>query len=176
MSMRRQGGRGRPSTGRRQGAPRRGVFWQDTLVNETLTNNETAGVGLDQGIPEDEIKGLTVTRTIIRLSVQAVTQDTSGLFHCGIYLVENDAAAALAFAEAQDPADDAGWMYRLMAHVWGQSGNVANSINFSRINEDIRAMRKYPGEDYTNILLVTNTSAGGSINVDGMVRTLYKRA
>ena len=174
MSTRRRVGRGRPSGGRPR-ARLRGVFWDDTEIDQSLANNSTAGVALDGGIPEDELKGLTVTRTIIRLAVGGQTINTSGLFHLGIYLAENDAAAALAFPEVQDTLDDAGWLIRLPFQKWGTGGNTNDFQNFLQVREDIRAMRKYPGEDYTNIILLTNTSASGTINVDGVVRTLYKR-
>ena len=175
MQQRRRGAPGRGSAGSRPRPPRRGLFWSDRLINQTLANNSAVGIALDNGVPEDEKKGLTATRLIIKYTGQAVTVNTSGLLHCGIYLVEDDAAAALAFAEVNDEGDDAGWMWRSMANVWASS-NINDSSQFLQFREDLRAQRKYPGEDYTLMLLLTTDSATGSINVDGMVRTLYKRA
>ena len=174
MQSRRRAVRGgRPSGNRR--APKRPVFWDDTIVNESLANGAVAVFGLDQGIPEDELKGITVTRLLLQFSLQAQTVNTSGQFHAGIYVAENDAVAALAVADPQTVSDDAGWMWRVANQVWASS-NINDSSQFLRVREDLRAQRTYPGEDYTLIIHMVNNNALGSVNIDGIIRTLYKRA
>ena len=156
------------------------MFWEDTMIDiNSLADVAQIAAALDGGIPADEVKGLTAVRIIMRLSVQAVTASTSGLVSMGIYLVEGDAAAAAVFAEPQDTSDDAGWMYRNARQLWARD-NGAVSTNGNGViwfREDLHAMRKYPGEDYTLRLIVNNHNAAGAvINVDGMVRTLFKKA
>ena len=175
MTTRVRVGRGRRSAGSRRGGPRRGVFWDDTMVDTTLANNGVSLPNLDGGIPEDEIKGLTVTRILLDLWCQAVTVNTSGLLSFGIYVVENDALSAGAVAEPQDSVDDAGWMFRLARQAWGSS-NLFDHAQALHVVADLRAQRKYPGEDYTLLGQWVNHEASGSVNVDGIVRTLYKRA
>ena len=105
------------------------MFWDDILINETIANNITVAVALGGGIPEDERKGLTVTRELVQFSVQAVTINTSGLFSAGIYLCENDALAALIFADPQEMGDDPGWLWRIAGQVWSTS-SVFDSAQF----------------------------------------------
>ena len=152
------------------------MFWDDTMVDTTLGNGSQIPISLDGGVPEDEIKGLTAIRMIVRLAVKAVTIGTSGKVSFGVYLIENDALSASVLAEPQDSVDDAGWMWRLAHQDWGAASSVFDASQWFRVHEDLHAMRKYPGEDYTLVLVVGNHDATGSINVDGMVRTLYKRA
>ncbi len=174
MTTRARGVRGRAFAGSRQ--PRRAVFWDDTMVDTTLVNNGVVNIALDGGVPEDELKGLTAVRVIIRLSVQAAVASTSGLVSMGIYVVEGDALSAGALAEPQDSVDDAGWMFRLARQIWSSGADSQDASQFMRIREDIRSMRKYPGEDYQLTLTVVNHEAAGSMNMDGIVRTLFKRA
>ena len=154
------------------------MFWDDTIVAiNALPSGSQTIVDLDAGIPEDEAKGLTAIRLIIRLGVTGSAASTAGLFAAGVYLIEDDARGALSVAEPQLTGDDAGWMWRLASQLWARNAdvNVAGG-DVMRIGEDIHSMRKYPGEDYSLSMVVNNVSATGGMNVDGMIRTLYKRA
>ncbi len=141
----------------------------------SLANNAEIGLSLDGGVPEDEIKGLTAIRVIIRLSVRSGLVATSGNFSGGIYIVENDALSAGAFADPADSVDDAGWLWRLSRQTYAND-SINDYSQFLQIREDLRAMRKYPGEDYTLIMVIQNRDADAIMNVDGIVRTLFKRA
>ncbi len=133
-------------------------------------------MSLDLGVPSDEKKGLTLVRTIIEMSYIAVTAGTGSSVHAGIYLVEDDALSAGAFAEPGDSGDDAGWVWRLMNKpVYTSVSN--DSSQQTLIKADIRAMRKYPGEDYSMAMIIEVPAGGNStINTNGMVRMLFKRA
>ena len=146
------------------------------MVDATLANDGTIVVRLDGGIPEDEVKGLTSVRMLIKLWVVAAVANQGGLISMGIYLIEGDAQAAGAIAEPQDTGDDAAWAWRLARQQWAQGASLRERSNYLNINEDIHSMRKYPGEDYTLGLAMVNHEADGTCNIDGMVRTLFKRA
>ena len=176
MQQRRRVAGGKGSGANRSRAPRRGLFWNDTLIDKTLAVGNTTQDSLDLGIPEDEKKGMTLTRLLIDITVVPISIGTGTLYHAGIYLCEDDAFGAGAIADAGQVGDDAGWIWRVLGVPVYLS--VANDyVQRLRWQADIRAQRKYPGEDYTIILTQENDSSGlTNINTDGFVRALFKRA
>ena len=146
------------------------------MVDTTLGAGSSVGISMDGGVPEDEIKGLTATRMIIDLTAVALTAGSGSLLAGGVYIIENDALSATVFAEPQDSIDDAGWMWRVARRPVFTSV-VNDSSQVTRLVYDIRSQRKYPGEDYTLVMVLVNLSGGAtSMNIDGIVRTLLKRA
>ena len=173
MQQQRRGVRGRGSVVSR--LPKRGMFWHDTIVNLTLATNSAAQTDLDNLIPADERKGVTLTRTLIDLTVVTVAAGTGGVMSMGIYLVEDDAAAAGAFAEPEVQTDEVSWLWRLMRRPLFTS-DPNDYSQAARLVYDIRGQRKYPGIDYTLWLVITTGTSTTSHNVDGGIRCLYKRA
>ncbi len=117
---------------------------------------------------------MTVVRTLLDFGAVPVTLGVGSLVSMGIYMCEDDAFNAGVLADPETEADQAGWLWRTI----GQSVFAQNFNTFDqqlRIKEDLRGMRKYPGDDYT-LCLVLQVEAGGAsaINFDGSVRTLYK--
>ena len=119
---------------------------------------------------------MTVVRTLIDLTLVTISNNLSGLVHMGIFLCEGDAAVANIFPEPGQTADDPGWLWQMARRTFG-TVNLNDSSQWTRIVYDIRAMRKWPGEDYELELVVDNDAASGSaFNVDGMVKVLLLRA
>ena len=150
------------------------MFWDDTIIDSSLASGAQDSESLLAGIPEDEIKGLTITRLIIDLYLIQLTAGTGASFAGGIYVVEEDAFAAAAMADPGVPADDAGWMWRVLV-VPVVTSSVNDSSQFAHLSYDLRAQRKIPGEDYTLVFVLQNLG-GTTFNVDGTIRTLCKRA
>jgi len=117
---------------------------------------------------------MTVVRTLVDFGALAVTPGTGSVVSMGIYMCEDDAFLAGVLADPETEADQAGWMWRNSFQSVFIDG-VTNPQGLFRFKEDLRGMRKYPGDDYT-LCLVLQVEAGGAstINFDGMVRTLYK--
>ena len=176
MQQRRRGPPGRNSGGRSRIATKRGVFWDDTLINKVLAPGNNTQDSLDQGVPEDEKKGMTLTRLLVNITITQVTSGTGGVYAAGIYLAEEDAFAAVAIPEPEVVGDDAGWVWRVL-QVPVFASTTTDFAQARRFELDIRAQRKYIGEDYTMVLTQTlNAGAASSINLNGFVRALYKRA
>ncbi len=173
MQQRRAGPRGRGSNGVSPRAPRRGLYWDDTIIDKSLATGAQTSDSLLQGVPSDEIKGMTVTRLIMSLWMIQLTAGTGSTYAGGIYVVEDDAFAAAAMADPGEVGDDAGWLWRVM-QVPVVTSVVNDSTQFTRFAVDLRAQRKFPGEDYTLVLVQQNTG-GPTFNLDGYVRTLCKR-
>ena len=176
MQQRGRQQRGNGSKGSFPRGPRRGVFWDDTVIDKTLAAGNQTTDSLMQGVPEDERKGITLTRLIIELWLNCLTVGTGITYAAGIYVVEDDAFAAGAMAEPGDVADDAGWVWRVL-----QIPVFTAEVNdFSQVTHvgplDLRAQRKLPGEDYSLVLIQQHTSGTASFNMNGYIRSLYKRA
>ena len=131
---------------------------------------------MDNGVPDDEKKGMTLTRTIMNLTLSVQTAGAGSVFSYGLVMVEDDAAASLSFPDPDDLSQDPGWVWRE-----GQMPVFSSTVNdFSQsrlIRVDTRAQRKYIGEDFA-FMLIMHVAAGGAstVNIDGWVRTLFKRA
>ena len=122
----------------------------------------------------DTRKGVTVIRTLLDFAGLALAAGTGSLVSCGIYMCEDDAFNAGVLADPETEADQAGWLWRTIGQGV-HTASVNDSTQERRWKEDLRGMRKYPGDDYT-LCLVLQVEAGGfsTINFDGSVRTLYK--
>ena len=167
--------RGRRRFSGRRG-PRRAAEWSDEHVNETVLSNDGREVTLLAGVPDDEFKGLTVVRNIIHLVCALAGVSTGGRVSFGLVLVEVVAVAASAFPNPEVEGQQPGWLWR---HVDTVSQGIANvRSEFTVIDADIKAKRRYPGEDYRLMLLMAASTTGGgvSVNVDGQVRTLFLKS
>ena len=154
--------------------PRRGMFWIDHFVNQTLASGGAFQDGLDGAIDPDEKKGLTLTRMIIDLTANLTAAGAGGTLSLGIYVCEQDAFAAGAISDCGDENEQPGWAWR--AHRPIYSSNVNDHSQASLIQADVSSQRKYPGEDYSLILVGELPASANSVNLDGMIRQLYKRA
>ena len=127
------------------------------------------------GIPEDEIKGITLTRLLMDLTLTAPSAGSGSTYAGGIYVCEEDAFAAAAVADPGETGDDAAWVWRV-AQIPVFTGTNNDHSQSNRYVLDLRAQRKFLGEDYVLILNQTNMSGASNINIDGIIRCLFKRA
>ena len=123
----------------------------------------------------DEVKGATLVRSIIDITMGAVSAGTGTPCAIAMYMIDNEALAAGALADLFQDDDDPGYIWKInQIPVFTNDTNSGQAA--VRYQRDIRAMRKFPGEDYS-IVMVFETSGGASnVNFDGFVRMLFKRA
>ena len=94
--------------------PRRKVEWVDTEIDFTTASGGVETQALDVGIPTDERKGMTLLRTLIDITMIAITAGTGSVVGAGIYMISREALTALALFEPDQADDDAGWVWRVI--------------------------------------------------------------
>ena len=161
---------GRRTRGRRRG-PRRQAEWFDTFINETTASGQQDVQDLSSPIAQDEKKGMTIVRIIIDLTTLLVTAGTGGLLSYGIALVSNEAAAAIAYPDADDEDDmGRGWLWRARRVV---SASNLNDVSMnSRLVYDIRAKRRFSSEDDGLYFIMDAGTLSSDVNTDGLIRVL----
>ena len=178
MVTQRRGGRGSRRSGR--GSSRRRTTWQDTLIAATLAEASQSGISLLGDLLLSQGEGLTLTRMIIRLTVQQVvstigTANETSTYDMGIGVIEQDAFAAAAFPDPNTPADKTprGWLYRVRLGLTDVAAVPSWDPQF--IQEDLRGQRVIGSGELT---LIHNNNAsigdGFSMHIIGIVRCLFK--
>ncbi len=84
-------------------------------------------------------KGATITRMLINITLGAAAVDILARLKWGVVIVNNDAALASAFPDADDSADDADWLMRDAAVV--VMSDVSDGSQLVRMKYDLRAQR-----------------------------------
>ena len=130
-------------------------------------------IDLTTEITAVEKKGLTVVRQIVDLTVSALTAGTGGRFFSAMMVMESDAFAAGAAPDLEVQGEDPGFLWRRVDTVFTDVLNVR--ANSTLIRLDNRGMRKLPGEDVVLVLVLRQLASGISMNVDGLIRTLWMR-
>ena len=101
--------------------------------------------------------------------------NVGSIFDMGITIVSADALAAAAVPDPDDASEDGAYMFRTRQVVYTSVTN--DSSQRTRLKEDIRAMRKIPGEDWQCVAIMTAVAGGATnVNVDGIIRQLLLRA
>ena len=158
---------------RRGGGRRRGVEWFDRTVNSTLTASNQVGIDLSTDLSNVNRKGATVVRMLLDITLQPVTIDVNLRSYMGIYMAELDAFNASNFPEVAVDDEQPGWMYRMMRNV--RTHDVDQLPANSHIEVDVRAKRRFVGEDTLLTLVLERDAAVGGVLFTGMVRTLVMR-
>ena len=158
---------------RARGGPRRQTEWYDTDVNVSVPISGQATVQLDVNLVSDEKKGATITRVLVSLIVFPSAVNLSSRVHMGIVLIEQDAVSAGAFPDVDQMDDQPGWMWRHMMSV--RTENVSVRRSYQLVQADIRAQRKYIGEDYQLRLIIDENGGVVEGNCDGLIRVLVKK-
>ncbi len=92
----------------------------------------------------------------------------------GLAMINDDALGALALPDPGDAADQPGWLYRDRIVVRGDRAEVAEA---QTLFHDLRAARKFPGQESNLVLIIDNDAAsGGSVSIEGLMRTLVLKA
>ena len=164
------------TTRRRNGArgPRRALEWYDRFISQSNASNVQSLVDLSLGIATDEKKGMTVVRIIIDMLIIPQSINVLATTNLAIHMASADAFSALAVADADDQDEQPGWLWRTR-----RSTALSNITNLSSpaalIKEDLRAQRKFAGEDQLLILQIDN-EAGSTVLTRGIIRVLCKKS
>ena len=151
--------------------------WIDTSVGVSIGNGAQGNVSLMTGVAPVNMRGMTLIRTIISLSM--FSTEVAGawgvqVISIGIGVASQEAFAAGVLPDPTTPGDKPprGWVYRTQQSIW-QNGAGAPVV--AQINADIRGARKIEnGELY---IICDNNSVAGTtfgMRLQGLVRTLYK--
>ena len=152
---------------------RRQTEWFDTNADaQTLTTGSQSNNELLSQMVTDEVKGSTITRILMQLTLRAGTVDTVGLVKWGIVVVNGDAAAADAFPDADVASDRADWMAKGAELVVMSS--LTQSHQVLRIARDLRAARIMRSEEDELHFIIDQNSSGMTINYDLWTHILVK--
>ncbi len=156
--------------------------WVDTLIEDTTATQTTSPpISLLGGLTLADMRGLTLIRTIIRLSLSPIT--TAGAWGVanvtiGIGVTSRD-AFGIGAAAVPDPgiATDTpprGWVYRTAVGV-SQNG-VGTEIIFP-VRDDVRGARKTDqGELFLRFNNNPTDGQAFGVELHGLVRCLFKLA
>ena len=94
--------------------------------------------------------------------------------HAGIFMIHGDSRGAAVFPDPNDENEHA-------SYVWRWQGSVFTSVVNDRsqavhLQLDLRSQRKYPSEDHELVFLIESSVSAITVNVDGLIRTLWKLA
>jgi len=152
----------------------RKTFWHDRLFSISVSTGAQSVTDLLTSLSQDETRGITIARTVIRLAMVSPTavSDGSQALDIGLAMVSSDAFGAGAVPDPNVETDIPvnGWVFRTRVYV---PGNANGPTDPTPVREDIRAMRKLSGAIYT--LVANNTAQDGtafSVRMIGIVRTL----
>ncbi len=155
----------------------RATDWIDTIINMDISNAGGDINSLMTGVAPVNMRGMTVIRTIIALSLYSAT--VAGAWgvqsvNLAIGVASQEAFAAGILPDPRTATDKPprGWVYR--SHV-GVAQNGVGTLITRELSADIRGARKIEnGELY---LIANSDSLVGTtfaVRVDGLIRTLYK--
>ncbi len=159
--------------------PRRGTAWDDHFVTIEVANGSTVSENVVNNITDQEKRGYTLIRQIIRLDVMPdVPGGVSGKQKVTLAMgvTSDDAFAALALPDPEVGVDFPvlGWLWRTQYIVLDELlQNVLYSV--VRIDTDLHAARKL--DRSTVFISVHSTVEQGTafqIACTGLVRNLYK--
>ncbi len=161
------------------GAARRRTAWDDQLLNVELTSGSQEEFQLLPAVTDPQKRGYTLVRMLFNLVMAPSTPGAvSGQMatDIGIALVSADAFTAGA---VPDPSTDAdfpvsGWLFRHRTLIRDET-LASGIVEFTRVKEDLRAMRKLD-RSFVTLILETSGVEGTTFTVraHGLIRTLYK--
>ena len=122
-------------------------------------------------ISQGDKKGMTLVRMILELNLSAAGTGTGALLHAGIFLLHGDAKTAGVYADPEDQAEQAGYLWRWTGTCFTSAVNDRSQQ--TQIKADLKSRRKYPSEDHELVLYMKATSSSITVNVDGLIRTLW---
>ena len=127
---------------------------------------------LSSAVQDDEKKGMSVVRLLVRIAIQAATFNVNGELFLGIYMVEDDASAAAAFADpnAEGQATDWLWRERMLHNRDADAGPQVTTVE-----RDLRSGRRFPARGY-DLTLVGFAASASNMVISGQVRVLYMKS
>ena len=158
-------------------APRRATEWftteQNTFID--LAAGAQVGLALFSAVSAGArfIKGTTVTRMIIAIDMRPNVTAQDNYCSWGITTVNQDAATANAYPEADDTSDRAGWMVRGNEYVGANS--LFDGAQFAKVRLDIRSQRVLRDEEQT-LQLILDNNGNNVVEWRAYIRCLMKWA
>ena len=117
---------------------------------------------------------MTVVRTIISLTLAASASGAAGTLSGGIVKVDGDAFAAAAMPDPDQAQDQPGWLWRFHEGVFSSGANArADAV---LLKEDLKGRRKLISESDILALTMNKDATVATVNVDGLIRTLWLRS
>jgi len=159
----------------RSGGRRRQMQWFSVLVNPlSLASGAQVSslVYSASTIGARFIKGATVTRQIIDLSLRSGSVAQENQLFWGVVVVNSDAAAAGAFPEADDLSDRPGWMIR--GRLENKQSDLSDSSQWTRKELDIRGQRKLDSEEDELRMIFDAGTTGFTLEFSLFWRVLMK--
>ena len=123
---------------------------------------------------DDEKKGATLVRTLIKLSCALTVGGAGGILHFGIAMLGADAIAAAAVPDTDNAGEQPGWMWRDMRVV--STSAINDSTQHVRLDQEIKSKRRWPGQDMDLVLIIDAGVLTDPVNVDGLIRTLVAKS
>ncbi len=159
-------GRGRVSS-----APKRATEWFDTAVAETdLTAGLQVLLNMTTNLSDIVRKGSTILRILIDLNMRSVTGNVLAGIGLGLVLMQIDAFVAGSPPDPLDDDEQPGWMWRDQQTV--VMANVNDQSQTKTFKLDLRAKRKFPGEDSLLVLVIERDAPVATLELHGHIRTL----
>ena len=162
---------------RQQGGPKRGTRWIDTIVAQVLTAGTAVNVSLLGSLGADDIPGLTVIRTIVRLYLAPNTTPsgfggTRLLVGAGVATGDAFSAGALPDLDISTDFPVRGWTFKTVGVAMYDTDHISNTL----IEGDFRSMRKLDEQTEYFLQMLTNTAVGISLAqaCNGLIRVLVK--
>ena len=110
---------------------------------------------------------------LIDLELNLSVAGTGGFVNMGICMIDEDAAAAGALPDANSDNEQPGWMWRTTQTVF--TAVVNDRASATLVKADIRAMRKFAGDNVQLRWIANNSASGNPINVNGIIRVLLMK-
>ena len=151
--------------------PRRAVEWTDVILNNSLTSAQQLGIDLSTNFLSTERKGSTIVRTIVDLTLAPLSASVTLRIAWGLVMMELDAFNAAIFPDPFVADDQPGWMLRGERNL--RTSNVDDVPNNAQLQIDLKAKRKFMGEDELYVLVLERGAETGTIVVSGMIRILW---
>jgi len=136
-----------------------GLTTNQTLLSDTTIGNRT-------------IKGATVTRLIIDITIRNAVLAQNNVLYWGITKVNADARAAGAFPDPSDMNDKAGWMIR--GRLQCNADSLTDPTQWVSRHYDLRAQRLFRNEEEELQLLIENSATGFTVSWTAFIRSLVK--
>ena len=162
----------RRTRGRPRGR-RRPTEWFHMLIDNTISTGGQEVTAITANVLDDEKKGMTIARWFIDLTAAMTVASAGGLLTLALSQVQDDAAAASAYPEADINTEQPGWLWRVRKLV--SSSVVNDRSQIVTFQQDLRAVRRFIAQDYDFVLQAEYTGVD-SVNLDGSVRFLAMKA
>ena len=157
----------------RNRTPRRRKLWVSFQTTFPVLAATQGGVEITPVGTIPDLRGHTILRTIVRLTLVAQTDEASGdtaLMTYGLAVMARDAAAASAFPDPDTP-EQTDWLMLDHARVASASGTALIPSNTVERTYDVNAQRKLGNRDASLFLVFTNTTVLAPTDVDVFITT-----